>query len=373
MCNVILPVNAETNRETTQMSDLIMDTDETRWEAVCRRDHEADGVFVFAVKTTGVFCRPSCPARQPKRQNVRFFTLDAEAIAAGFRPCKRCKPTDVSVQQKRVQMVEAACRYIETEGEDLSLQILADRAGLSRTHFQRTFKEVTGVTPKQYAMGKRRARVAEALRSCQSVTDAIYASGYGTSSRFYEEAAASIGMHPSQFRSGADGELIVYAFASCWLGTVTIGFSRLGVCAVRLTGSQADGLKELQAIFPKASLLRGKGDVESFAKETVVLIEEPGASVDLPLDIRGTVFQQRVWTELRKIPIGSTATYKDVAIALGLPKSSRAVARACAANPIAVLIPCHRVIRSDGQLSGYRWGVVRKQKLIELEAQSASS
>jgi AraC family transcriptional regulator of adaptative response/methylated-DNA-[protein]-cysteine methyltransferase len=339
-----------------------------RWGKVCARDPDADGEFVFAVRTTGIFCRPSCPSRRPKPENVVFYDINKDAENAGFRACKRCRPQEISSVQQHSLAIEAACRKLELPGTSPSLDDLADQAGLSKFHFQRVFKASTGVTPKQYHAAVLQNRIRTALTSTSTVTDAIYASGHETASRFYDAAIALLGMTPSTYQAGAKGEVIVYGFARCSVGTVSVAFSRKGVCAVRLNDTSVDGVAELRTLFPKAILVLAEGGIEELIHSITDNIEEPLRSADLPLEIRGTAFQHRVWRALQKIPVGSTATYKDIADAIGAPKSSRAVAQACVANPVAVLIPCHRVVRADGQLSGYRWGVERKRQLLDREA-----
>lgn len=339
-----------------------------RWGKVCARDARADGEFVFAVKTTGIYCRPSCPSRRPKRENVVFFDVNSEAEHAGFRACKRCKPREISVTQSHALLVEQACRNLETSDKEPTLEQLAEQAKLSKFHFQRVYKAATGLTPKQYRSAVSQDRMRKALHANSTVTQAIYESGHEAASRFYDAAVKSLGMTPSAYLAGAKGEVIVYAFADCWLGVVSVAISRKGVCAVRLSDTREQGRDELNDLFPNAALILGEGDVEKFVATIVAHIEEPKMASELPLDIRGSAFQQRVWAALREIPIGSKATYSDVAQAIGAPKSVRAVAQACAANPIAIFVPCHRVVRSDGSLSGYRWGVERKQQLLEYEA-----
>ena len=347
-------------------------TDDDRWAAVQRRDPAADGAFVFAVATTGVYCRPSCPARPAKRQNVSFLATCAAAEQAGFRACKRCRPNADAPRIDRADAVSAACRQIEqalAEGmEPPAIAALARAAGLSAFHFHRMFKDLAGVTPRDYARRLRAERVKKALGEGASVTDAIYDAVYSSSSRFYERAMSELGMTPTAWRDGGRGAEIRFAVGECWLGSILVAATEKGVCAIQL-GSDPDALvRELQDRFPRATLVGGDAGFEDLVARAVGLVEQPGSAGDLPLDVRSTAFQQRVWQALREIAPGSTSTYTRIAARIGLPKAVRAVARACAANPLAVVIPCHRVVRTDGALAGYRWGVERKRALLEREA-----
>ncbi len=344
-----------------------IDTDESRWQAVCERNAEADKSFVFAVKTTGIYCRPSCPARRAKRENVIFFKMSSAAEVAGFRPCKRCRPNGTTTAQRNTLTMAAACRSLETAEVEPSLDELAKEAGFSRFHFQRVFREIVGMTPKQYARGARAPRLRATVRAAQSVTDAAFASGHESMRHFYDNALVAFGMSPTVFRAGAKGEVIIYAFAETSLGIATAAFTRNGVCAVRITGSVEEAELELRQLFPAALMISGGRDFELLVKRVVSAIKEPGRAAELPLDIRGTAFQQRVWSALREITIGTTSTYSEIAKIIGSPRSQRAVAQACGANPVAVLVPCHRVLRADGGLAGYRWGVERKKALLKRE------
>ena len=345
-----------------------IDADQSRWRAVSERSAEADGTFVFAVTTTGVYCRPSCPAKRAKHEHVRFFDLNREAEAAGFRPCKRCRPNEISTAQGHALAVEAACRRLETAEVEPSLDALAREAGLSRFHFHRLFKEIVGATPKQYARGARAPRLRKTVKAAASVTAAAFESGHESLRGFYDNALAAFGMPPKVFRAGAEGEVIIYAFATTSLGVVTAAFTRHGVCAVRITGNAKQGEAELRQLFPAARLIFGEGDFEGLVRGVAAAIEEPARAAELPLDIRGTAFQQRVWNALRKVPLGTRATYSAIAATIGAPGAHRAVAQACGANPAAVLVPCHRVVRADGGLGGYRWGIERKRVLLAREA-----
>ncbi len=347
--------------------------DNARWQAICARDASADGAFVFAVTTTGIYCRPSCPARRPKRENVRFFALPREAEAAGFRPCRRCRPRDLSTAQRHALLIEAACRQIETSAREPTLAELANAAGLSPSYFHRLFRAVVGVTPKHYARTARAGALRQTVRKAPSVTAAAFESGHESLRRFYDRALAALGMTPRAFRAGAEGEVILFAAAPSTLGVVTAAFTRRGVCAVRLNDRAADGEAELRALFPKACLVAAGNRLTSLIAQVVAAIEEPARAAELPLDIRGTAFEQRVWRALRDIPVGTTASYSAIAAGIGAPMAQRAVARACGANPAAVLVPCHRVVRADGGLGGYRWGIARKERLLAREGAGRSS
>jgi AraC family transcriptional regulator of adaptative response/methylated-DNA-[protein]-cysteine methyltransferase len=341
------------------------------WSAVASRDRQADGLFWFAVKTTGVYCRPSCGARMPKRENVLFFATPESARAAGFRACKRCRPDQAPTAHVEVEAVVAAVRAIETAisagATAPPLAALAGRAGYSPHHFHRMFKQATGVTPGRYAAALRAKGAQAALAAEPTVTDAIYAAGYSSPSRFYEGAGARLGMTPDAVRRGASGEVIRFVTGRCTLGLVLVAETARGICAVLLGDDAAALAADLSARFPKASISAG-GDAERRQlAEVIAVIEAPSTNPHLPLDVRGTAFQEQVWQALRRIPPGTTTTYAGIAAALGRPSAARAVAGACAANPAAVIIPCHRVVRSGGDLSGYRWGVARKAELLKRE------
>ncbi len=338
-----------------------------RWQQVLARDAQADGTFFYSVKTTGVYCRPSCGARQARPENVAFHTSCAAAEAAGFRPCKRCKPDQLPLADTAAK-VAMACRLIETAETSPSLAQLADHVGVSRFHFHRLFKSVTGLTPKAYASAHRAQRMRQQLGARMKISDAIYEAGYGSSSRFYETATQTLGMQPAQYVKGGKQAQIRFALAQCSLGAVLVASSAKGVCAIAIGDDPEPLLRDLQDRFPSAELIGGDADFESLVATVIAFIEAPKLGLNLPLDVQGTVFQQRVWQALREIPCGSTVTYSDLASRIGLPKAVRAVASACAANTLAVAIPCHRVIRQDGSLSGYRWGVARKQALLNNES-----
>lgn len=342
-----------------------------RWTAVVRRDRSADGTFFYSVRSTGVFCRPSCGARTPRPENVAFHATAAEAQAAGFRACKRCRPDRIAPAAEQAALVAQLCRIIESADRMPMLAELARRAGLSPWHLHRVFREVTGVTPRAYATAFRAQRVRAALERSPTVTDAIYDAGYNSHGRFYAESAERLGMTPTRFRAGGADTEIRFAIGECSLGSILVAASERGVCAILLGDDPQKLVQDLQDRFPRSNLIGGDVEFEALVATVVGLVEAPGHGVDLPLDVRGTAFQQRVWQALRRIPPGRTMTYAEIARRIGAPKSVRAVAQACAANPLAVAIPCHRVVRSDGDLSGYRWGVERKRVLLEREARAA--
>lgn len=341
--------------------------DESRWQAIVKRDRDADGVFYFAVQTTGVYCRPSCPARLAKRKNVRFYSTCEQAERAGFRPCKRCRPKEAPLAERQRDAAARACRLIESADEAPNLTDLADAVGMSRFHFHRVFKMVTGVTPKAYAAAHRAGRVRDELAHGATVTEAIYGAGFNSSGPFYATSTAQLGMTPTAFRAGGDGATIRFAVGECSLGSVLVAASDKGVCAIFLGDDPEALVRDLQNRFPKARLVGGDATFDRWVAETVGLVEQPALGLALPLDIRGTAFQMRVWESLRQIPPGSTASYTEIAERIGQPKAARAVAQACAANSLAVAIPCHRVVRRDESLSGYRWGVERKAELLQRE------
>jgi AraC family transcriptional regulator, regulatory protein of adaptative response / methylated-DNA-[protein]-cysteine methyltransferase len=346
-------------------------TDQQRWQAVVARDARADGLFYFSVKTTGIYCRSTCPSRRALRKNVAFFKTCEEAEYAGFRACKRCKPRDASLAQRHVAIVEKACRLIEEAETAPTLDELAKEVGMSTFHLHRVFKAQTGLTPKQYATAHRSHRVRSELDRRQRVTDAIYGSGFSSSSRFYETSSQVLGMTPKDFRAGGNGTAIRFAVGHCWLGEILVAASDKGVCAI-LFGDDPDKLvRDMQDRFTTATLIGGDKRFEKIVATVVGLVSNPVAECDLPLDIRGTVFQQRVWEALRRIPPGTTASYSEIAKRIGEPRAVRAVAQACAKNMLAVAIPCHRVVRTDGSLSGYRWGAERKERLIQRERELA--
>ena len=342
--------------------------DEERWNAVVRRDGNADGRFYYSVKTTGVYCRPSCSARRARRENVQFHASCEEAERAGFRPCKRCQPHGLTLAEERAATIAAACRSIEAGEASPNLAALARSAGMSRFHFHRVFKGITGLTPKALAAARQSRLMREELPKRRTVTEAIYGAGFNSNGRFYAKASRMLGMKPASFRNGGIGTTIRFAVGECSLGQILVAASEHGVCAISLGDNPEVLVKELQDRFPKALMIGGDRRFERMVALVIGFIEAPKLGLDLPLDVRGTAFQQRVWQALRKIPAGATASYSEVAQRIGSPKAVRAVARACASNTIAVAIPCHRVLRTDRSLSGYRWGVERKRALLEREA-----
>jgi AraC family transcriptional regulator of adaptative response/methylated-DNA-[protein]-cysteine methyltransferase len=349
--------------------ELAMETEnEPRWALVVARDATADGQFYYSVRTTGVYCKPSCAARPARPENVQFHNTREEAEQAGFRPCKRCKPDQPPLLEQHAAKIAAVCRLIENAEDDLNLDDLATHAGLSIYYFHRMFKAVTGLTPKAYIVANREKRLRSGLQRSATVTEAIFDAGYNSNSRFYEKSDQVLGMTPSNYRAGGANTEIRFAIGECSLGSILVASSKKGVCAI-LLGDDPDALaRDLQDRFPKSNLIGGDNEFEQLVAKVVGFIEAPAIGLDLPLDVRGTAFQQRVWQALREIPAGSTVSYTDIANRIGSPNAVRAVAGACAAKALAVAIPCHRVVKRDGALSGYRWGVERKRILLEREA-----
>lgn len=357
-------MNITANKEVSVTATV----NDPRWASIVDRDPAADGKFVYSVKTTGIYCRPSCASRAARPENVRFHATCADAERAGFRACKRCKPDQPSLVEKHAATVVEICRLIENAETVPSLEELARQARMSTYHFHRVFKAVTGVTPKAYAAAHRARRVRNELGQNGTVTDAIFGAGYSSGGRFYEKSNALLGMTPSTYRAGGADTEIRFAIGECSLGSILVAASDRGVCAI-LIGDDPDLLaRDLQDRFPRASLIGGDESFESIVAKVVGFVEAPAVGLDLPLDVRGTAFQQRVWDALAKIPAGTTVTYTELAERIGSPQSARAVARACSANTIAVAIPCHRVVRNDGALAGYRWGVERKRALLDKES-----
>lgn len=338
-----------------------------RWLRILARDRRADGTFWYTVSTTRIYCRPSCPSRAKKPENVGLHATLAEAKATGFRACRRCNPEGLSPDEVNSAIVARACHLIQQSEESPSIDELAVAADLSPGYFHRLFKKATGLTPRAYAAGLRAGRVREALLTSSSVTEAMYASGFSSSGRFYEQSANILGMTPTKYRTGGMNEELRFAIGQSSLGALLVASSEKGIAAIFM-GDDANALvEELQDRFPKARLVGGDADYERLVARVVSLVEAPEIGLDLPLDVRGTAFQQRVWKALLEIPSGSTASYTEIAERIGSPRSVRAVAGACAANNISIVIPCHRVIRSDGSLSGYAWGVERKRRLLAAE------
>jgi len=344
------------------------DRNDPRWAAVRSRDPRADGTFVYSVKTTGVYCRPSCAARPARPENVAFHATAAAAQDAGFRACKRCKPDQPPLAERQAIQVAELCRLIEHRDPAPTLEELARHAGWSVFHTHRLFKAVTGVTPKAYAAEHRASRVRGELRTAGTVTEAIYGAGYRSSARFYEHSNAMLGMTPTKYRAGGQDLEICFAIGQCSLGEILVAATRRGVCAILLGDDPTALARDLEQRFPRARLVGADPAFEELVAQVVGLVEQPRLGTKLPLDIRGTAFQQRVWQALRRIPAGKTVSYAEIASRIGAPSAVRAVAQACAANPLAVAIPCHRVVRKGGDLSGYRWGAVRKRTLLGREA-----
>ena len=342
--------------------------EDPRWAAVCARDASADETFWYAVQSTGVYCRPSCAARTPRPENVAFYATRSDAERAGYRPCKRCKPDQPPRAARQADSVAEICRYIEQCEQPPSLEGIAERVGLSVSHMHRMFKAATGLTPRAYAQAQRAKRVRDELLTSATVTGAIYDSGYNSSARFYEESKQVLGMTPSKYRAGGQALTIHFAIGESSLGSLLVATTETGVCAILLGADPQELVHDLERRFPSAELVGGDGAYEDMIAKVVGLVEQPQVGLNPPLEIRGTAFQQRVWRALCQIPCGETATYTGIAEAIGAPAAVRAVARACAANPLAVAIPCHRVVRTDGDLAGYRWGVERKRALLAREA-----
>jgi len=342
--------------------------DDPRWARVAARDKTADGQLWYSVSTTGVYCRPSCPSRRANPKNVALHDTLEGARATGFRACRRCNPDGRSLEFENAALAAKVCRMIEEREEELSLEELAKAVGRSPSYFHRVFKAATGLTPKEYAAADRAKKVRESLENGNSVTAAIYDAGFNSSGRFYEKSTGMLGMTPTQYRDGGAKEQIKFAVGQTSLGAILIASSTKGIASI-LLGDDPDALvRNVQDRFPKACLIGADREYETLISRVVGFVENPSIGLDLPLDVRGTVFQQRVWQALQEIPVGETMSYSEIARRIGLPNSVRAVAGACAANHLAVAIPCHRVVRNDGALSGYAWGVERKQALLDREA-----
>ncbi|MCG8505162.1 MAG: bifunctional DNA-binding transcriptional regulator/O6-methylguanine-DNA methyltransferase Ada [Sphingomonadales bacterium] len=349
------------------LKEKLYATDDARWQASVERDEQADGAFVLAVKTTGIYCRPTCPAKQPKRENVEFFAVPDEAEAAGYRACKRCRPKGEPMGAEQVKAVETACGILDSAEEPVTLVELAAEVGLSPFHFHRLFKQVTGLTPKEYFEAKRVERFRGEIATGASVTGALYGAGYGSASRFYESGAKTLGMKPSLLKKGGTGLQIGYALIMTRLGWLVVAATESGVCAIVFAETPAEAPELLKARFPKASISEAGEAMQAWVEEAARYVEMPSRGLDLPLDIQGTAFQRQVWKALQEIPVGETRTYSDVAREIGRPEAVRAVAGACARNNISLAIPCHRVVGRDGSLTGYAWGIERKRALIEGE------
>jgi AraC family transcriptional regulator of adaptative response/methylated-DNA-[protein]-cysteine methyltransferase len=347
---------------------LLPDDYESQWQAVLTKDARFDGRFVFAVSTTGIYCRPSCGSRRPRRENVSFFQLPEAAEQAGFRACLRCHPRNTRVIDPQIQMAQQVCRIIEqNEGEPITLASLSEQVGVSSFHLQRTFKSIMGITPQRYAEAHRVNRFKQGVRKGQAITTAIYDAGFGSSSRLYERASSQLGMTPATYGKGGRGVVINYAIAKTPLGRLLVAATNKGVCSVMLGDSDAALEANLLNEFPAAEIRHDEEPLRSSLNAIVEHLKSKSPHIDLPLDIQATAFQRQVWEQLRAIPYGQTHSYSEIAKAIGQEKAVRAVARACATNPVALVIPCHRVIREDKSLGGYRWGLERKKKLLERE------
>jgi AraC family transcriptional regulator, regulatory protein of adaptative response / methylated-DNA-[protein]-cysteine methyltransferase len=341
--------------------------DEQCWAAVLAHDAAQDGRFFYSVRTTGVYCRPGCASRRPRRENVAFYQSADAAEAAGFRPCKRCRPHEGSMAERHVAAIARACALIHASDSLPSLAELADAAGISRFHFHRVFKQITGATPRDWGKAHRMGRLGDRLDAGEPVAAAVYGAGFGASSRAYEAAPNGLGMTPATRRRGGKGETIRFTIVPTPLGHAIVAATGRGICMTALGDDPARLEAELRRQFPAADFAAADAALTEWAERIVAFITRPEAQPDLPLDISGTAFQALVWRALQKIPLGRTTSYSEIAAALGRPTAVRAVARAIASNNHAVLVPCHRVVRSDGALSGYRWGVERKRALLERE------
>jgi AraC family transcriptional regulator, regulatory protein of adaptative response / methylated-DNA-[protein]-cysteine methyltransferase len=347
-------------------------TSARRWQAVLDRDRSHDGAFVFAVSSTGVFCRPSCPSKRPRRENVSFFPDALQAEQSGYRACLRCRPKAIDGNPQSA-LVRAMCRYIEQHIEDsLTLNLLAKEFRLSPFHLQRTFKSVLGVSPKAYIDAVRLRQVKHNLQAGHDVTTALYAAGYGSSSRLYERTATQLGMTPEKYRRGAIAAVVRYTIATSPLGRMLIAATDKGICSIQFADNDAQLQQGLMREFPFATRRRDDAAMAEWRANLTRLLEGRETNPSLPLDIRATAFQRRVWEALQKIPRGETRSYSAVAKKIGMPTASRAVARACATNRIAIAIPCHRVVRQDGDLGGYRWGIERKEQLLSMEKEAGA-
>lgn len=358
------------NREQVNFTSIEAMNQESWWQAIVARDNRFDGAFVSAVRSTGIYCRPSCPARRPRREQVIFFRLPKIAEHEGFRPCRRCRPNDAAIHDPRVKLVERVCRYIEENDSLESAPTLADlsaHAGISPYYLQRTFKRIMGITPQQYTESCRLSRLKTLLRKGKDVTGALYEAGYGSSSRLYERAPARLGMSPATYRRGGRGMRIGYAIVDCPLGRLLVGATEKGICAVSLGDSDSVLEVALSAEYPAAEIRREESSLSKWMSAILKYLSGNQPHLNLPLDLQVTAFQWRVYKELCAIPYGSTRSYGEIAQALGHPKAARAVGRACAVNPISLVIPCHRAVQKNGGLGGYRWGIERKAKLLEIE------
>lgn len=348
-------------------------TNDTRLNAVMTRNKNEDGKFVYGVKTTGVYCRPSCSARNPKPENVRYFDLPELAEAEGFRACRRCRPDLVKIADPGLSLTRQICQLVErhigeSTNEKLSLGWLASETGYSEDHLSRSFKKILGISPMDYYDNRRTVAFKENVKAGETVTEAAYGAGFGSASRLYEKAHARFGMTPASYAKGGVGAEIAYAFAECFLGQMLVAGTRHGVCAIYFGDDKTELIEELEGEFPQAEIAADIGQLANWTRAIVDFLEETSAALpEIPLDMYGTAFQRRVWQALLQIGPGDTKTYRELAEDMGAPKSARAVGRACATNPVSLVVPCHRVIGTDGKLHGYRWGLERKEALRSWE------
>lgn len=343
------------------------DTQTSYLEAVHKRDKAFDGKFVYAVTSTKIYCRPSCPSRKPKNENIELFSIPELARQAGYRPCKRCHPDEAKIIDPQLEKIQAICHYIEHHVEAISLESLSQAFSLSPSHLQRTFTNIVGVSPQAYAEAYRMNKIKTALQNGDDISGAVYEAGYGSASRLYSKANSELGMTPKTYKQRGKDTLIRYSTTDSPFGKVLVAATEKGICAVRLADTQKELLETLEQEFANADLVHDDTRLKHYIESILANLEGKLPHLDLPLDVRATAFQKRVWQELQKIPYGETRSYSDVAKAMGEPKAVRAVARACATNSVGIVVPCHRVVREDGSLSGYRWGVERKRKLLEHE------
>lgn len=342
--------------------------EETSWQAVQMKDARFNGIFVYGVRSTGIYCKPSCPSRRPRREQIVFFPSCTSAEDAGFRACLRCHPRKAPARDSQVEMVLRACRAIEAQTEGtLSLNAMGKQLDVSPHHLHRTFKNITGVTPRQYAAAHRLEQFKSGIKEGRDVTDSMYDAGYGSSSRLYEKASEQLGMTPATYRRGGKGMNINYTIVDCHMGRLLVAATERGVCAVSFGDDDQKLESSLAAAYMAADIRRDETDLGKWVKALLAHLDGSQPHLDLPVDVQATAFQLRVWKELRRIPYGATRSYGEIAKAIGQPGASRAVAQACAANSVALLIPCHRVVREDGNVSGYRWGAERKRALLENE------
>ncbi|HZY94407.1 MAG TPA: bifunctional DNA-binding transcriptional regulator/O6-methylguanine-DNA methyltransferase Ada [Candidatus Bathyarchaeia archaeon] len=364
MLTVLEPKTAE---PPAQQDRKLLLTDDEKWRAVLDRDSRFDGAFVTGVRSTGIYCKPSCATKHPKREHVVFLSGPDEAKLAGFRACLRCRPSDKG-SSPRTELIGRVCKYIETHlDQKLSLSTLSTDARISPYHLQRTFKRVLGISPREYIEARRLEKVKVSLRKGQTVTNALYNAGFTSKARLYEKRSNHFGMNPGTFRRGGDGEQIHYSTFNSPVGRILIGFTPRGLCALYMGNSDREVEKLLIDDFPMANCYRNDGAIQPWTEEFMRYFSGEPSSLDLPLDIQATAFQRRVWERIRSIPYGETKSYSNIAVEIGQPTATRAVARACATNPVALVIPCHRVIGKDGSLTGYGWGMKRKQALLALE------